>query len=499
MKKRTLLTIMILSLVFLLMLSLTATSYALTEDEWIDETVDKSVSKITGTVHLTGTIGTQEGYGSDKTVYDKQLSVTFSNPKPADVQTKIDEAVATVTHVANEVKRLGRGDFEVTQTESTGKVWDNRKYETVPTYVTIEGDPYPLTQDSTNENIYQYDNGSILIIWDNDKKTLTKNGSNISEDNFVLTRTHYATGEYGKETFYRVLAEGEVNDPAFITNVSVTIDLPKAGTTVSEYPVVTPASGSNFIVDFACWIEDDLINLLPADIVFTEGKSYHIGIILQADDGYAFSSSPSVNITNGTRNTNWTNTASTYYEFVFVADIIIPTAQSSDPASDSGSGQQQPPAEQPPQQQQQEQPQQQQQEDPPAGQQQPPQEEQPQTEAQPGQQEQQEQQSDERIAFSKLKKVKLKAVSKKKIKVSWKKLSKKVRKEVQQIQIQISTDPEFKTILKEKFVSSKKTSYTVGGLKKNTKYYIRIRAYTEKDGLKYVSEWVKKSKKTKKK
>ena len=113
--------------------------------------------------------------------------------------------------------------------------------------------------------------------------------------------------------------------------------------------------------------------------------------------------------------------------------------------------------------------------------------------------EQQEQQSDEQVTLKKLKSVKLKAVSKKKIKVSWKKLSKKLRKEVKKIQIQVSTDPEFKTILKEKFVSSKKTSYTVSGLKKNTKYYIRVRAYTEKDGIKHVSEWVKKSKKTKKK
>ena len=113
--------------------------------------------------------------------------------------------------------------------------------------------------------------------------------------------------------------------------------------------------------------------------------------------------------------------------------------------------------------------------------------------------EQQEQQSDEQVTLKKLKSVKLKAVSKKKIKVSWKKLSKKLRKEVKKIQIQVSTDPEFKTILKEKYLSSKKTSYTVGGLKKNTKYYIRIRAYTEKDGVKHVSEWVRKGKKTKKK
>ena len=118
---------------------------------------------------------------------------------------------------------------------------------------------------------------------------------------------------------------------------------------------------------------------------------------------------------------------------------------------------------------------------------------------QPQQPEQPEQQSEEQLTLKKLKSVKLKAVSKKKIKVSWKKLSKKTRRKVKQIEIQISTDPEFRTILKTKLVKSTKKSYTFGGLKKNTRYYIRVRAYTEKDGVKNVSPWVKKSKKTKKK
>ena len=129
------------------------------------------------------------------------------------------------------------------------------------------------------------------------------------------------------------------------------------------------------------------------------------------------------------------------------------------------------------------------------------QEEQPENESQPEQQPEQqpEPQSDEQVTLKKLRSVKLKAVSKKKIQVSWKKLSSKDRKKIKKIQIQVSTDPEFKTILKEKYVSSKKTSYTIPGLTKNTKYYVRVRAYTEKDGVKHVSEWVAKNKKTKKK
>ena len=118
---------------------------------------------------------------------------------------------------------------------------------------------------------------------------------------------------------------------------------------------------------------------------------------------------------------------------------------------------------------------------------------------QPQQPEQPEQQSEEQLTLKKLKSVKLKAVSKKKIKVSWKKLSKKTRRKVKQIEIQISTDPEFRTILKTKLVKSTKKSYTFSGLKKNTRYYIRVRAYTEKDGVKNVSQWDKKSKKKKKK
>ena len=107
--------------------------------------------------------------------------------------------------------------------------------------------------------------------------------------------------------------------------------------------------------------------------------------------------------------------------------------------------------------------------------------------------------TNEQATLKKLKSVKLKAVSKKKIQVSWKKLSSKDRKKIKKIEIQVSTDPEFRTVLKTKFVSSKKTSYTVSGLAKNTKYFVRVRAYTEKDGVRYVSEWVMKNKKTKKK
>ena len=106
----------------------------------------------------------------------------------------------------------------------------------------------------------------------------------------------------------------------------------------------------------------------------------------------------------------------------------------------------------------------------------------------------------EQVTLKKIKISKLTSPSTKKVKVTWKKLSKKVRKKAKMIEIQISTDKTFTNILKTKTLKSSKTSYTFSGLKKNTKYYVRIRVYTEEGNIKYVSPWssVKKIK-TKKK
>ena len=107
---------------------------------------------------------------------------------------------------------------------------------------------------------------------------------------------------------------------------------------------------------------------------------------------------------------------------------------------------------------------------------------------------------EEQVTLKKIKISKISSPSKKKVKVEWKKLSSKVRKKAKKIEIQISTDKTFTEILKTKTLKSSKTSYTFSGLKKNTKYYVRIRVFTEDGNIKYVSPWssVKKIK-TKKK
>ena len=105
----------------------------------------------------------------------------------------------------------------------------------------------------------------------------------------------------------------------------------------------------------------------------------------------------------------------------------------------------------------------------------------------------------EQVTLKKLKSVKLKAVSAKKLEISWKKLSKKEQKKIQKIEIQYSTDKTFQTDVKTKWAKKGKASYTIKGLKKNTKYWVRIRAWKKDGNIIYVSKWVTKGKKTKKK
>ena len=96
---------------------------------------------------------------------------------------------------------------------------------------------------------------------------------------------------------------------------------------------------------------------------------------------------------------------------------------------------------------------------------------------------------------------KVTATSKKKIKVEWQKLSKKEIKKVKYIEVYVSTDKNFETIVGYKQVSPKKSSVTIKDLQKNTKYYVRIRTIGEnEEGVMIFSPWssVKKVK-TKKK
>ncbi len=103
-----------------------------------------------------------------------------------------------------------------------------------------------------------------------------------------------------------------------------------------------------------------------------------------------------------------------------------------------------------------------------------------------------------KVTLPTLKGVKLTALSNKRLKITWKKLSKKDQKKIQKIQVEVSTDKNFKKIVKRKYLSSRKSSWAITGLKKGKRYYVRVRAYTKSGNVIKVSKWVVKCKKTKK-
>ncbi len=79
--------------------------------------------------------------------------------------------------------------------------------------------------------------------------------------------------------------------------------------------------------------------------------------------------------------------------------------------------------------------------------------------------------------------------AKKSATIKWKKVSVKNQKKIAKIQIQYSTDKNFKKNVKSKYAKATKTSYKIKKLKSKKKYYVRIRAYTKSDGQVHVSKW----------
>jgi hypothetical protein len=88
------------------------------------------------------------------------------------------------------------------------------------------------------------------------------------------------------------------------------------------------------------------------------------------------------------------------------------------------------------------------------------------------------------------KSVKAKA-SGKAVTVSWKKFKAKQLKKFSSIEIQYSTNRKFTgSSVKIRTASKKKASFRVKGLKRNRKYYLRVRTVKKVNGVKKVSAWV---------
>jgi hypothetical protein len=149
-------------------------------ETYIDKTVDNSRSYVTGVVYLTGVKGTADGYNPGKTVYSNSAKVSYSNPKTAAVQNMIDAAYNTAYYLANKCKTEGaRGEFHMS-TSSSSKTWDNRQYSTV-------------------------ESGSGVLVGDAD---YMNSAYGVNQEYSV---THIATGDYGRNTYYRVEASGWVS------------------------------------------------------------------------------------------------------------------------------------------------------------------------------------------------------------------------------------------------------------------------------------------------
>lgn len=92
----------------------------------------------------------------------------------------------------------------------------------------------------------------------------------------------------------------------------------------------------------------------------------------------------------------------------------------------------------------------------------------------------------------------LKAVSikkpvarKKSVIVKWKKLSKNNRKKSVKIQIQYSTDKKFRKNVRTAYAGKKTTRKKISNLKRDKRYYIRVRAYKKSSTGVHISKWSK--------
>jgi len=92
----------------------------------------------------------------------------------------------------------------------------------------------------------------------------------------------------------------------------------------------------------------------------------------------------------------------------------------------------------------------------------------------------------------KAKSVKARSTKKGRIKVTWKKASKKKLKKFNKVEIQICTDKAFpRDVTVRKEIKKKKTSASFKGLKRKTTYYVRVRNVSGSGSGKNVSAWSK--------
>ena len=171
------------------------------KDVWIDNTVDNSTSIIYSVIKEHDESTGEEGQTYS---FKEQIPVTFSNPRPQAVEDAINEVTEELKETA---KERGYKVYSIYEDTPTVKVWDNRKYETIE------------------------DNDAVLI-GDTGYYSGTPEGD--------ITRTHVASGDYGKNTSYYVVLDVTLNHSYNITvntsgkgTVTVEPESAEEGTSVS--------------------------------------------------------------------------------------------------------------------------------------------------------------------------------------------------------------------------------------------------------------------------
>ena len=194
------------------------------KDVWIDNTVDNSVSYVTVVIDLSGSAGLK------KTIVDKkEVQVTYSNPKSAEVQAIVDDAEAEVKEW---IKKAKTGSYEVVETKTDGKTWDHRKYETI-------------------------EDGDAVLIGD----------TTYIPDQTNTGTTHVASGDYGKETTFLFEIKGEAaayelsESHVGNGNVTIEVDTELEGTNVAlagdTVTVKMKAADNNFIKTYSIFKGDE--------------------------------------------------------------------------------------------------------------------------------------------------------------------------------------------------------------------------------------------------
>lgn len=166
------------------------------QDVYIDNTVDNSMSFVTGKVVTTNN---NTGEVTAEIVYDQSTAVTYSNPRNSTVQGMIDAAYTRVYQRAIAISL----DFNISTDERTGDVWDHRGYTTV-------------------------EDGDAVLIGDTDYLE----GAYGVNDQY--TRTHIASGDYGKNTYYTITANVIVSSSEPETPFSPTIETEDGQSSASE-------------------------------------------------------------------------------------------------------------------------------------------------------------------------------------------------------------------------------------------------------------------------